>query len=277
MSDEDARKEEKEQDEVEARSSPAGSIVYRAVRKEGEDELERSTSALAWSGLAAGLSMGFSFLVQSMLHARLPDTDWRPLISSFGYSIGFLIVVLGRQQLFTENTLTVILPLLTKRDRSTLLNVLRLWATVFIANVAGAAIFAWVVAKTEVVDPATYHAMTELAAHALAGTFATTLLRGVFAGWLIALMVWLLPFAESARVGVIVIITWVVGLAGFSHVIAGACEAIFAVFHHDSSLAEFLMGFLIPALLGNILGGVSLVAAINHAQLVAGGDVSEDM
>src|SRR4051794_33842189 len=94
--------------EVNERSSPAGTVVYGAIRQEGEQELERTTASLAWSGLAAGLSMGFSFATEAMLRAALPDTAWRPLIAKLGYSIGFLIVVLGRQQLFTENTLTVV-------------------------------------------------------------------------------------------------------------------------------------------------------------------------
>jgi hypothetical protein len=102
-------------DEVEELSAPTGAVVYHAVKQEGEDELDRATSALAWSGLAAGMSMGFSFAAEGLLRAPLPDRPWRPLIAKFGYSVGFLIVVLGRQQLFTENTLTVILPALRRR------------------------------------------------------------------------------------------------------------------------------------------------------------------
>lgn len=78
--------------------------------------------------------MGFSLITEGLLHAHLPDVPWSPLISNFGYTIGFLIVVLGRQQLFTEDTLTVVLPLLGRRDGSTLMNVLRLWTVVLLAN-----------------------------------------------------------------------------------------------------------------------------------------------
>src|SRR5579884_3436773 len=103
-----------EHEEADQLRSPAGSVVYKAVCKEGADELERPSSALFWSGLAAGLSMGFSLVTEGLLSAYLPDSHWRPLVAKFGYSLGFLIVILGRQQLFTENTLTVILPLLSK-------------------------------------------------------------------------------------------------------------------------------------------------------------------
>ena len=265
-------REEREEREIEERASPAGFIVYKAVRKEGEDELERTSSALFWSGLAAGLSMGFSFAAQALLHAHLPKTSWTPLITNFGYSLGFLIVVLGRQQLFTENTLTVILPLLTRRDGDTLRNVLRLWGVVLFANLLGAFIFALALAKTEAFEPEVYASMHELARHAVDGSFATKLLRGIYAGWLIALMVWLLPFAESARVWVIGIITYFVGLGGFAHIIAGSVEAFFMTILGKASVAELFMGFIIPALLGNAIGGVSLVAAINHAQVVAGSE-----
>ena len=191
--------DKKTQEEVEQRSSPSGEIVYRAIHKEGDDELQRSTSALAWSGLAAGLSMGFSVLAQALLQAGLRDTSWRPLVVSFGYSVGFLIVILGRQQLFTENTLTVILPLLQRRDGKTLRNVLRLWTTVLLANLAGGLLFAFAMARSSAIDDGVHQAMVKIAEGSMAGGFATILLRGVFAGWLIALMVWLLPFAEDRK------------------------------------------------------------------------------
>ena len=259
-----------EAEEVEERSSPRGEIVYEAIRKEGEHELNRSTSALAWSGLAAGLSMGFSFLVPALIHSHLPDEGWRPLLVNFGYSIGFLIVILGRQQLFTENTLTVVLPLLQNKDEDTFVNMMRLWATVFLSNLVGAILFAFVVAKTELVGAGVHHAMRDLATQSMDGSFLVIALRGIFAGWLIAMMVWLLPFAETARVGVIIIVTYVVGIAGFSHVIAGSVDAAYLAMTHQRTWMEFLVGFTLPALIGNIIGGVSLVAAIGHAQLVSG-------
>jgi len=79
--------------------------THEVVRIEAEKELERTASALAWSGLAAGLAMGFSFVTEGVLRSKLPDADWRPLIAKLGYPVGFLIVILGSQQLYTENTL----------------------------------------------------------------------------------------------------------------------------------------------------------------------------
>jgi formate/nitrite transporter FocA (FNT family) len=262
--------EEKQQQDAEERSSPSGAVVYHAICKEGEDELRRSTSALAWSGLAAGMSMGFSLIAEGLLRANLPDTIWRPLIVHLGYSVGFLVVVLGRQQLFTENTLTAILPLLQRRTGHTLRNVARLWATVLLANLLGALLFAAAIAKTPTFDVGVVREFAHLAEEGLRAGFATTLLRGIFAGWLIALMVWLLPFAESARVWVIIIITYLVGLGGLAHVIAGSVETMFLAWRGTISWIDCFGSYTIPALIGNIIGGVSLVAAINHAQVVAG-------
>jgi formate/nitrite transporter FocA (FNT family) len=267
---EDQDKEQRDQQEAEEKSAPGPHIVYEAILKEGEEELERPTSALAWSGLAAGLSMGFSLVAEGLLRAHLPDMNWRPLIAKLGYSVGFLIVVLGRQQLFTENTLTPILPLLKKKTSETFWNVARLWLVVLVANLIGAAAFAYVLAKTPTFDERFKTAFLELGHDAMRNGFGTTLLRGIFAGWLIALMVWLLPASETARVWIIIIVTYLVGLAQFSHIIAGSVEAIYVVAAGEASWGKYLGGYMVPTLLGNIIGGTSLVAALNHAQVVSG-------
>ncbi|MDM7916387.1 MAG: formate/nitrite transporter family protein [Candidatus Eisenbacteria bacterium] len=90
-----------------------------------------------------------------------------------------------------------------------------------------------------------------------------TLLRGIFAGWLIAMVVWLQPPAQGARILVILLLTWLVGTAHLSHVIAGSVEVAYHVAADGASwTSDFLAGFFVPALLGNTIGGVSLVAAL---------------
>ncbi len=261
-----------DQAEAEERSAPSGRIVYKAVLTEGEGELGRPSSALFWSGLAAGLSMGFSMIAEGLLTAHLPRAQWTPLVTKLGYSVGFLVVILGRQQLFTENTLTPILPLLQHRNRKTLWNVARLWGIVLAANLIGAFLVAWVAARTGAFDSETRGAFAEIGRAAVEPGFATVVLRGIFAGWLIALIVWVLPFAESARVWVVVIITYVIGLGQFSHVVAGGVVAFTAAILGQAPWDRVLLGFALPCLVGNIIGGVTLVAALNHAQVVAGAD-----
>jgi formate/nitrite transporter FocA (FNT family) len=171
-----------------------------------------------------------------------------------GYCIGFLIVVLGRQQLFTENTLTVVLPLLIRKDSATFLRMLRLWAVVLTSNLVGTFLFALCLGKIGIDH--------------VGAPFGIVVVRAIFAGWLLALMVWLLPGADSARVSIIIIITYLIGIAGFNHIIAGSTTMFYLIVTHSSSWGTYFAHFFIPTLLGNVLGGVSLVAALGHAQVV---------
>ena len=259
---------ENEEKQVQERGTPRAAVVYETVREEGEYEMGRKVSSLAWSGLAAGLSMGFSLVAEGLLKHHLPDTEWRPLISKFGYAAGFLIVILGRQQLFTENTLTVILPLLLRRNLETLYCVLRLWSTVFLANIVGAFIFAFVIYSTNVFDADVKRTFVEIGREASHGEWLTIFTKAIFAGWLIALMVWLLPAADTARVWVIIIMTYLVALGGYAHIIAGSVEVMFAVMSGALNWSNYFLDWMIPTFLGNIIGGVSLVAVLAHAQVV---------
>jgi formate/nitrite transporter FocA (FNT family) len=259
-----------EEQEAQERSSPSGRIVYKAILKEGEEELLRPPSALFWSAIAAGLSMGFSLFAEGLLTTYLPDAPWRPLVAKFGYCFGFLVVVLGRQQLFTENTLTPILPLLQHRTWKTFFLVARLWAIVLFANLIGAALIAVIAANSTAFDPAVRRTFAEIGHADLQYGFATTMLRGVFAGWLLALMVWLMPFAEAGRIWVIVGITYLVGLSGFSHIIAGSLATFTWAASEGGSWWSVITGFCVPCVIGNIFGGTLLVAVLNHAQVVSG-------
>jgi len=259
-----------ERKQVEERLAIGPQVVYETIRREGEEELARTASALAWSALAAGLSMGFSFVAEALLSSHLPDEPWRPLISRAGYCIGFLIVILGRQQLFTENTLTVVLPLLVRKDLSTLLRMLRLWAVVLTANLVGTFLFALCIGKIHIFDAHTQETLTSIGVAHLGAGFGTVLMRAIFAGWLIALMVWLLPGAESSRIAIIIIITYLVGISGFNHVIAGSTTMFFLIATKVITWKIYLAQFLLPTLLGNVIGGFALVAALGHAQVVGG-------
>lgn len=259
--------DDRERKEAIRRSTITALIVHEAVREEGERELDRHPVTLAWSGLAAGLSMGFSMVGQGLLRAYLPGTSWRPLLVSFGYTFGFLIVVLGRQQLFTENTLTAILPLLAHPGRHTLLRVSQLWSIVLTTNLLGALIFALVAAHTPVFAPVVQTAFADIGREALRGDFGTTLLRAIFAGWLIALMVWLQPAADTTRLQVIILITYLVGIGGFAHIIASSVEVMFLASIGVISWVTYFFGFMVPTLIGNIIGGMVLVAALNYAQV----------
>jgi formate-nitrite transporter family protein len=259
-----------EEKKVEERLAISPSVVYETIRREGEEEFGRTSSALAWSGLAAGLSMGFSLVAEALLTAYLPHATWTPLISKLGYCVGFLIVILGRQQLFTETTLTVILPLLAKPAWAKIVSVIRMWFVILTANLVGTFIFAGVVGRFVLFEPTIRQAFIDVSREGLVSGFATVLVRGIFAGWLIALTVWLLPAADSSRVSIIIILTYLIGIGGFNHVIAGSTKMFYLIVTGGATWIEYVASFLIPTLLGNIIGGVSLVAFLGHAQVVGG-------
>jgi formate/nitrite transporter FocA (FNT family) len=257
----------RQKQEVRDQNRPNAALIHETIRSEGIGELERTAGSLALSALAAGLSIGFSMVVQGELRSLLPPGTARSLISPFGYTIGFLIVVLGRQQLFTENTLTPVLPLLHDRSWQTLEKVLKLWLVVLFCNVAGACLFAWVTAWSPIFESTSKQGFSELGREAIKASFGTTFLRAIFAGWLIALMVWLLPAAETARPFIIVVLAYVIGLGGFPHIIAGSVDCAFLVLTQQASWLQFFSSFFVPTLLGNMLGGIALVAVLNYGQV----------
>ena len=249
------------------RESPNAAVVYEAIRLEAAAELKRPLVALGWSALAAGLSMGFSLVAEALLYAYTPQSTWRPVVSSFGYSVGFLFVILGRQQLFTENTLMPVLELLRAKTTPTLVRTFYLWIVILTGNLAGTGIFAFTLANFDVLGADIDGVLAIISEKEYGTPTGTMFLRAIFAGWLVALMLWLMPFAETARVGVIIVVSYVIGLAHFPHIIAGSVTALYSVFSGAHDFAEFFAQFFVPTLFGNIVGGVMLVAAINYAQV----------
>ncbi len=246
-------------------SPPEPVMIHDIIRQDGERELQRSIGALAWSGLGAGLSMGFSFLMIAVIRACLPETPWRILISGFGYTTGFMIVVLGRQQLFTESTLTAVLPVLTERTLLSVVKMLRLWGVVLAANIVGTFLFAWLLSYPDLFQEDVTRSLSEVGREALKDPFWPMAIKSMLAGWLIALMVWLLPSAGQSRLLLILIITYTVAIAHFSHLIAGSVEVAYMVVTGQIGLGDYVMHFFVPTFIGNTIGGTSLVALLNHA------------
>jgi len=254
-----------EQEQAAAHAIVGPLVIHEIVRDQGRKKLERSFGGLAWSALAAGLSIGFSFVLQAYLRAGLPEASWSHLVDGFGYSLGFLIVVLGQQELFTETTLTALVPTLAERTVAALRRTVRVWAIVLGANLLGTLVFGAIAAQHDVFSPEAMKAMVTLSAATMAHPFGQTLITAVAAGWLIGLMVWLLPAAGPARPLIIIVLTYAVAVCQFPHVIAGSVEAWFGVVSGQASIGDYLTKFLAPTLLGNTIGGTALVALLNHA------------
>jgi len=259
----------REIEEIEDRSSPRAPIIYEIVRRLGEEELARPVTSLWWSGVAAGLSISFSLLVQAILEMHLPDEPWRPLLSSFGYSTGFLIVVLGRQQLFTENTLTMVLPLMVDFSRAMLLRVLGIWGIVLAANLVGALTAALFLSYTPVVALDLLHAMLQVSGHAVEHGWWAMVAKGVVSGFLIAAMVWLIPSADETQFHVITLMTYLIAVGGFTHIVAGSVDAFMLVVNGQLGILDMAMNFTVPVFIGNVVGGTALFAMISYAQVMA--------
>jgi len=256
-----------EQAQVEDHGKLRPVAIYEVVRQEGVEELGRPWRSLWWSGLAAGLSIGLSVTAEGTLHALLPEAPWKPLVESLGYTVGFLIVIMARQQLFTEITLTAVLPVLATPTRRLLGALARNWSVVFLANMVGTACFAALLSIEGVLPGFVTEGALAISAHVARVEAAPTFLRAIFAGWMMALLVWVLPLAESARFWMIALITYLISLFELSHVVAGSVEIFLLVFEGRLAMAEAVLRYLLPFLLGNILGGSALFALLAYGQV----------
>ena len=238
--------------------SPA---IYEIVRRQGLEELARPVSSLWWSGVAGGLVLSTSLYCQGFLRGDEP----RPLLTGFGYCIGFLIVILGRLQLFTENTITVVLPLLAEPSAHRYWRGARLWLVVLAANLAGTLLSVLLAAYAA--TPQHLAAFVAIAEQAAQKDALGTFLYGVPAGFLIAALVWIIPESDTSKALVITAITYMIAIGGLTHVVVGAAEVFLLVLAHELRLADGVLTIVLPALAGNIIGGTGLFAMIVYGQV----------
>ncbi|MCF8476479.1 MAG: formate/nitrite transporter family protein [Pseudolabrys sp.] len=258
----------REVDDVEEMSAPRTPVIYEVVRRLGDEEMKRPATSLWWSGIAAGLSISFSVLAEAILELRLPDAPWRPLVASFGYCVGFLMVILGRQQLFTESTITVVLPVLNRLSVVKVVRVARLWGIVLAANLVGTLFAALFCNFTPVISAELLHGMQEVSRKLVDLSFTEMFFRGIASGFLIAAMVWMIPSAESAKFAVVTLMTYLIAIGGFTHIIAGSLEAYMLVMAGDWAWWQAIIQFMVPVLAGNVIGGTALFAVISYAQVM---------
>lgn len=261
-------KDAKQVEHIEERSTPRTPVIYEIVRRYGDEEMARPATSLWWSGLAAGLSMSFSLLAQAILRQHLPEAPWRHLVVALGYPVGFVMVVLARQQLFTENTITVVLPLIAEPTARNFGRAARMWAIVLAANLAGTLLAALFSSFTPVVGPELREAMLALSRDAVQHGGWEMAFHGITAGFLMAAMVWLIPASEGAQFHVIFLMTYLIGVSGAAHIVAGSMESFMLLANGELGAGAMLGGFLAPVLAGNIVGGTVLFALISYAQVM---------
>ncbi|MFI8125229.1 formate/nitrite transporter family protein [Acinetobacter sp. ABJ-A23_2] len=242
-------------------------LVYEIIRRDGAEELDRPTAALIFSGIAAGLVISFSFVFKAIIASYIPtDAIWTDLITNFGYTIGFLIAILGHMQLFTENTITTVVPLFKPFTLDKLRAVGRLWGIVILCNIIGTALASLFFLTTDLFTPDIDKALDELAHHVASFSAIQNLLKGVMSGLLIAALVWMLP-SVSNKFLVIFFMTYLIGLGDFTHVVVGSTEMSYLVWQGEASIGEYLFNFLIPTTIGNIIGGTGVFTLLIYGQV----------
>jgi formate/nitrite transporter FocA (FNT family) len=259
---------EREVENIEERTVPRTPVIYEIVCRLGSEEMARPGNSLWWSGVAAGLSISFSLLAQAILTTHLPDAPWRDLVASFGYSVGFVMAVLSRQQLFTETTVTVVLPVMAEFNAKNLRGLARMWTIVFFANMAGTLFASLFCTFTPVLTPELRDGMLAVSRQLLDHSWAGAVFMGIGAGFLMAAMVWLLPGAEAAQFYVVVMMTWLIAAAGLNHVVAGSMEAFMLALNGELGVWPMLGNFFVPVLIGNVVGGTALFALLAYAQVM---------
>lgn len=267
-SDDSAKEKEKKENKVSEASAIPSKLIYEIIRREGEEELARSNRSLIWSGLAAGLMMSFSVLGEAIFRTYLPDAPPSFLIENIGYSFGFLLVIMGRLQLFTENTMTTVFPFLNKPCWSCGFETLRLWSIVLVANVVGAFIAAAVMHHTAAVPEDLLPAIQSLSEHATSMGAWQSFMRAIPAGILVAALVWSMPQANTSRFFIILAFTWLIAAGDFTHIIAGSVEMAYLVVGGDLGFNAAAFAFFLPVLAGNIVGGTAIFTMIAYGQVV---------
>ncbi len=253
--------------EIEDASQIPSRVLFEVIRKDGEEELNRPNASLFWSGLAAGIMISLSVLGEAILRTYLPDANWAYLVENLGYSLGFIVVILGRMQLFTENTITTVFPLVNTPTGAMFSKVASLWSIVLFANVIGAFLAAILFAYTSAIPSAFLPAIEELSRHATGFEPFEAFQRAIPAGVLIAALVWMLPQSESFELFLIMLFTWLIAAGDFTHVVAGSVEIAFLVVQGLLSPVDALLNAFIPVLLGNIVGGTAIFTLLAFGQV----------
>ncbi|WP_366847194.1 formate/nitrite transporter family protein [Pseudophaeobacter sp.] len=267
----DFEQEEIEQQSIEEAAALAPKMIYEVIRRDGEEELAPPTRSLVWSGIAAGILISFSVLGEAIFRTYLPDTPTSFLIENLGYSFGFLLVILSGMQLFTENTLTTVLPLMAEPKLGVLGRISRLWAIVLAANVVGAFAAAALMVFTPAIPAGLQPAIAELSRHVVMMPAWDSFWRAIPAGILVAAIVWMLPQSDEGAFFVILAFTWLIAAGDFTHIVAGSVEMAYLILNGALGLPEAALGFFLPVLAGNVIGGTGIFA------LLVWGQVKEDV
>jgi len=247
----------------------APEIVEDASRI-GEKRLDRSSLGDMVTSFIGGMSICFGVLAMAWTSASLggaPPPSVAHLVGALAYPIGFVILLIGKSELFTENFLLPVMGVI--QGRGTIGGLLALWGRSLVFNLLGTFVFAFLVSRPGVLPEAVAVHIEDLGHHVVEYGFWTALLKAVFAGWLMTILTWLLLAAEG--MGAKLLIIWVIGtlivLGDFAHVIISGAEVLMAMLLGDPiNPVHWLQSSFFPILIGNIVGGVVFVTLLGMVQ-----------
>lgn len=270
---EEKKKQEAHQKDLEEKSNQVEDVkdykeILSRVIHEGEEIFKLKKRAVFLSSCIAGLEIGFSYvLVCALYYLFVGSIEEAYIYKMFGfvYPIGFILVILGKSALFTEQTSVLALPVLN--GQRTVWQLLQIWGIVIFGNVIGGIMFVFFITsmatKLSLFDEDT---MVTVGSHILDHEYWALLISAITAGWLMGLLTWLLNSSTDllARIIIIIIITGTIGFAGFHHSIVGNIEAFGAFLYADDiSILDYL-SFLAITLIGNGLGGAIVVGLFKY-------------
>jgi formate/nitrite transporter FocA (FNT family) len=250
-------------------SRPHPDDILEHAIAEGAEQLKRPLISLALSSIAAGLILGFTAMAVGVVIAtdqleQLPFP--RRLATALVYPLGFIICIMSGSQLFTEHTATAVYPVLDRK--SSLWRLLRLWGVVIVGNLVGAIISAALLTAADAVVHAR-SGYAEIGRHLVLFPAPALLVSSLLAGWLMALGAWLSRASTQtgAQIVCIYIVTFLIGIGGLHHSIAGSVELFTAALVTGDYTAPQIAYFLAVALFGNMIGGSCFVAVLNYAHI----------
>ena len=235
----------------------------------GLKEHRRSSIGLFISSLSAGLEVGFSILVIGIIYT-LFKTEISPgklyLMMALVYPIGYIFVIIGRSELFTEHTVLATIPVLN--GKASFKSLLNLWVIIYAGNLFGGYLFGTIVlqfnAGAHLISLDFFHFVSQ---KMVAYSSTNIVVSSIMAGWLMGTLSWLLSSAQDtlSRVAMIFFITFIISIAGLHHCIVGSIEIFMAYLANANDISgyEFLK-FQGLSTLGNIIGGVVLVALVKY-------------
>ncbi|MBP2252886.1 formate/nitrite transporter FocA (FNT family) [Halarchaeum solikamskense] len=239
--------------------------IHQRLLASADEVIDSTTRELFFSGFTAGFAIVVTFIGYAVGRANFPNNDFPATVL---YPIGFMYIILGRYELYTENTLPPVKLVLTRLASLPLL--LHVWSVVLTANILGAGVGVFILANTQVLSPEAMRAGAEFVHHGLEIGWWDVFFKALFAGWLVAGVVWLGTAARDtiSRVIIIYLVFYMIPTVGLFHVVSSGAEALFFVFLGvpGPRLFTIFYEFWLPVLLGNTFGGVVLVALANYAQ-----------